>query len=638
MLVENVVDRAVEGIADGAPVDWLALESGAQNDEEREHLKCLRIVGEIENLHRSTEAEPPHTAESAVTFVADSESPRERHDIWGKYRLTQKVGEGSYGSVYRAWDQELEREIAIKILHRQVTDRELNRRLLAEGRALARVQHHNVVSVFGVESHGDRVGLCMEFVQGKTLEVELGERRRFEPREAMLIGQDVCRALAAVHLAGFVHRDVKARNVMREPGGRTVLMDFGTGRETGHERAFDIAGTPIYMAPEVFEGEPATPRSDVYSVGVLVYHLVTGEYPVQGWTISDVRDEHRIGRRKPLSERRPDLSPRFLRVVENALASDPEERYPTAGKLLEAFEALTRERVSIGRIVSIAIMATAATAGLLMAMGLLTSRVFNAALGRGDFSDDSWRVWLVWGARACVGPVVVLAFILIGIGLAIVVRKLVLQLSARARTLDTATQRLLHDAAQRLHLDQVPVVASIVLLASAVVLPAAWWHFSPQLSSVMTDMTTAAPETLRPLAPGPNGQLNVFQDSYRTAFIWIVDLSILAWYAIARMAKRKHEALHWAVIAGAAAVIILALGSADFPFRVINPYNRFDAVKWHENSCYIIGEREDQLLLFCPTLGPSRNRVVHADDTNLERTGVQESIFTPFGDDDSLRK
>src|SRR5262249_18259070 len=368
-----------------------------------------RIVGNIADLHRSTEGETRDTDESAVAIAVIPRPQDERHDTWGKYRLDQKVGEGSYGSVYRAWDQELEREIAIKILHRQVTDRELNRRLLAEGRALARVRHNNVVSVFGVESHGDRVGLCMEFVQGQTLEAELRARGTFDAREAMLIGQDVCRALAAVHVAGFVHRDVKARNVMREPGGRIVLMDFGAGRETGPGYLFEIAGTPVYMAPEVLEGEPATPRSDVYSVGVLVYHLVTGDYPVHGSTFSDIRDEHQIGRRKSLSEAQPDLSTRFIKVVERALASNPDERYPTARALLDAFEALTRDRVSIRRIVSVTAIALVATTALFLGIGLLTSRVFNAALGRGDFADESWLVWLTWGIRASVGPVFYMA-------------------------------------------------------------------------------------------------------------------------------------------------------------------------------------------------------------------------------------
>ena len=203
---------------------------------------------------------------------------------WGRYPLLQKVGEGAFGSVYRAWDPELEREIAIKILHQHISDSELKERLLHEGRALAKIRHANVVNVLGVESHQDRVGLCMEFVRGETLETELSAHGTLGAREAALVGQDVCRALAAVHSAGFVHRDVKARNVMREQGGRIVLMDFGTGRETEAARAARSTwrARRFTWRPKCSPGDKPRPSSDVYSVGVLMYHLVTGEYPVDG--------------------------------------------------------------------------------------------------------------------------------------------------------------------------------------------------------------------------------------------------------------------------------------------------------------------------------------------------------------------
>ena len=158
----------------------------------------------------------------------------------------------------------------------------LKERLLQEGRALAKIRHNNVVNVLGVEAHGDRVGLCMEFVRGKTLADIVRGQGKLSAAEAVLIGEDLCRALSAVHGAGFIHRDVKAKNVMRDDTGRIVLMDFGTGRTAeAQEGTSDRAGTPLYMAPEVLEGGQASARSDVYSLGVLLYHLVTGEYPVQ---------------------------------------------------------------------------------------------------------------------------------------------------------------------------------------------------------------------------------------------------------------------------------------------------------------------------------------------------------------------
>jgi serine/threonine protein kinase len=286
-------------------------------------------------------------AEESMTTSADRvsiESTDNLSESWGKYRLVEKVGEGGFGSVYRAWDPELEREVAIKILHPDVSVNQLKERLLREGRALARVEHPNVVRVFGVESHEDRVGLCMEFIRGETLGTVVRTQGVRNAREAMLVGEDVCRALAAVHRAGFVHRDIKSGNVMRDRAGRIMLMDFSAGRQTDRKISgdFDRIGTPMYMAPEVLAGAPASFCSDVYSVGVLLYHLVTGKYPVEGRTVDDLLHAHRQGRRHLLIERRPDLPMPFVQVVERALAAVP-LRYDSAGTLLEALGQLSGE-------------------------------------------------------------------------------------------------------------------------------------------------------------------------------------------------------------------------------------------------------------------------------------------------------
>ena len=192
---------------------------------------------------------------------------------WGSLVVRERVGAGVFGEVYRAYDEQLQREVALKLLRvgSRSSDR-LAAKVLNEGRLLARLRHPNVVLVHGVEARGDRVGLWMEFVRGCTLEQLLDRQGLFGAREAALIGQDLCRALAAVHAAGLVHRDVKAQNVMREEGGRVVLMDFGTGvpvREDESGRGAPAAGTPLYLAPELLEGGEATPSTDLYSLCLL---------------------------------------------------------------------------------------------------------------------------------------------------------------------------------------------------------------------------------------------------------------------------------------------------------------------------------------------------------------------------------
>src|SRR5262249_22288254 len=160
--------------------------------------------------------------------------------------------------------------------------------------------------------------LCMEFIKGQTLEDILTVQGPFGAHEATAVGICVGRALAKVHDAGLIHRDIKTRNVMREERRRIVLMDFGTGRDSARLRAggADLAGTPLYMAPEVLTGSPASHQSDIYSCGVLLYHLVTGRFPVEGRSFDEIVQAHKSNRRKPLADRRPDLPDDFIRIVE----------------------------------------------------------------------------------------------------------------------------------------------------------------------------------------------------------------------------------------------------------------------------------------------------------------------------------
>ena len=327
------------------------------------------------------------------------------------------------GACYCAWDPQLERNIAIKILHAHVEDDRLRQRLLREGRALAKVQHANVVQVFGVEAHGSRVGLCMELVSGETLAGVLRSRGRLSHREAAGVGEDVCRALAAVHAAGYVHRDVKAQNVMRDKAGKIVLMDFGTGHDTagGDRRPRDIVGTPVYMAPEVLDGQPASVQSDVYAVGVLLYHLVSGQYPVEGGTLLDLIDAHKAGRRRPLLEHRPDLPMAFVQLVSRALAPNPAERWPSAGAMLEALGRLAGGAIADKTpwVRTIARVMAAGVAGLagLIVLGMVSSRYLQRHDGPRGVRAEGIADWLCWGAVAMVAPAVLVLMVLVGLSL-----------------------------------------------------------------------------------------------------------------------------------------------------------------------------------------------------------------------------
>ena len=316
--------RLAAAVADGTPVDWSkALESTPDHDL-RVVVQQLGVVAGLASVHwtRADAASHDDTAEAGIEPIPER---------WGSLELRRRIGRGTFGTVYLAWDPSLEREVALKILqglHR--TDA-----VLREGRLLARVRHPHVVTVYGVDTIDSAVGMWMEFVDGVTLKQLLQERGALGAHEAALIGLDVSRAVAAVHQAGLLHRDIKSQNVMREAGGRIVLMDFGAGevRTTSTQPVQRLTGTPLYLAPEVLAGQPATVASDIYSVGVLLYHLLTKRFPVEGETVADLEAAHTQHRITPLSDLRPDLPAGIVRVVERALDADPARRHRSAGAM-----------------------------------------------------------------------------------------------------------------------------------------------------------------------------------------------------------------------------------------------------------------------------------------------------------------
>lgn len=322
-------------ISNGAGVNWEELREREHDAATSRVLRELQAVQQIVEFHRG--GEPSDVTEASTT--SEPIAP----GTWGHLTLLERIDKGSFGSVYRAHDPKLQADVALKLVT-PAEDRGLDpSRALKEARLLARVRHPNVVRVYGADVIDGRAGIWMEFLEGQTLTVLLRARGPLGAREAALMGADLCQALAAVHAAGLIHGDVKARNVMREAGGRTVLMDFGTGKDLRLRPrvagGIDVAGTPLYIAPEVFRGEPRSALSDIYSLGVLLFHLVTKGYPVDGRTRAEIEEAHDRGGHTRLRDMRPDAPAAFVEAVERAIAVDPRERFQSAG----AFEAaLTR--------------------------------------------------------------------------------------------------------------------------------------------------------------------------------------------------------------------------------------------------------------------------------------------------------
>jgi tRNA A-37 threonylcarbamoyl transferase component Bud32 len=345
----QALERLVESITDGTEIDW-ARELESHEDLQAE-IRALRVIDSIARVHRDSGRLPEDrlsepTVDLSVGPAAAVPGPPETLPRrWGPLELRELIGEGAFGQVYRAWDPALQRAVALKLLRAERAESHTHTlRFVEEARGLARVRHNNVLVVYGADRHEDRVGLWTELLEGKTLEDCLVDEGPFSDAEATNIGIELCHALAAVHGAGLVHRDVKPANVMRERGGRTVLLDFSVaafqptaGSSSGGR--ISLSGTPLCMAPELFRGEEADRTSDIYSLGVLLYRLVSGRFPVEASSIDELRERHDRAESFPLLDARPDLPPAFVQVVEKALRPDPAERYSSVGEMERALAA-----------------------------------------------------------------------------------------------------------------------------------------------------------------------------------------------------------------------------------------------------------------------------------------------------------
>jgi hypothetical protein len=609
---DDLLDRIAQDLAAGKAVDWTAALSSMTTDAQRKQLEALRMVERIGRLETSTVGSVALGSTVTGGPLPQSDLPAQDGTRWGRYVLVEEAGSGSYGRVYRAFDPDLDLDVAVKVLHRHVQDDLLRERLLREGRALAKIRHQNVVRVLGIEFNGDRVGLCTEFVHGETLEQEVRAHGTFSEAEAIEVGKAVCMALTAVHRAGFLHKDVKARNVMRERDtGRIVLTDFGTGRELTEELAlggFGIEGTAIYMAPELLDGHGASYATDVYSVAVLLYYLLTAAYPVEGRSLTDLRIAHARGLRTPLGDRRPDLSPGFLRLIERAL-SPPAKRQATPTVLCAELEGLdSRVPAWLQRVRTTAIV-VASVAGAVLSLGFVNTFYLNTALGRGGFVDEGILDWLKWGARSMLAPVVVTALTVLAATLIVECLRLLVRFSGQARMV----QRLVAARVHKYSLDDVAVLSSVSLLTSASVLFVTWWYFAPLLgtltTSIFPDISIVPLQNLTLLSPDC-GEYHV---AYRKTFIGTTLACVMLWYPTVRLAIRTRQRIpHRTAVAGGI-VLAFSLLFLDFPYRLLSHDIDFEEVSWENRSCHVLGSRGDERLIFCGSLPNTRSRVVRAD-------------------------
>jgi serine/threonine-protein kinase len=278
------------------------------------------------------------------------------------------------GSVYLAHDSTLDRAVALKVSRFTVAEAQASERFLREARAAAGVQHPGICPVYDFGQCDGLHYITMSYMSGRPLSYLLQGGKAFAQERAATIVRRAAEALDAAHRHGVVHRDLKPSNILLDEHDFPRIVDFGLARRSGDPpmtRAGEIMGTPAFMSPEQIEGSPVTPASDIYSLGVVLYHLLTGRVPFEGSSLSEIAEKVVHEPPPPPSQLKPKLDRRLEAICLKALAKSPEDRYRTMGDLAAVLNALHLKRTTLDWRVVLPI--SASLLGLAVAAVLLSA-------------------------------------------------------------------------------------------------------------------------------------------------------------------------------------------------------------------------------------------------------------------------
>src|SRR5438874_3901385 len=260
----------------------------------------------------------------------------------GRYRLEARIGAGGMSTVYRAFDETLQRPVAIKLMNREVaSDSAQLERFRREARAVAQLSHPHVVGVIDAGEDEGRPYIVFECVEGETLKERIRRHGRLPVSEAVAYAIEIARALGCAHARGIVHRDVKPQNVLIDPEGSAKVTDFGIARrgdEDGLTADGRVLGTTDYVSPEQALGHKVTGQSDLYSLGVVLFEMLTGQVPFTGENQVAVAMKHVREQLPDVQAKRPEVSAALASVLDTATAKRMADRYSSADELITDLE------------------------------------------------------------------------------------------------------------------------------------------------------------------------------------------------------------------------------------------------------------------------------------------------------------
>lgn len=572
-------------------------------------------------------------------------------DSYGPYRVLRKLGEGGMGQVFLAEDKRLGRRVAVKSLtQRWLQSPVARQRLMREARTAAALTHANIATLYDVFEDGEHLLLVMEYVEGRPLSTVLAEAP-IPLGHALRLAIQMTDAVGYAHDRGIIHCDIKPANVQLALDGTAKVLDFGLARarfapddELSVSERGTLLGTPGYMAPERLLRGTLNASGDIYGLGVVLFELIARRHPFN--EIGPALLLAVLGGPAPRPSSVATGVPAALdEVVERALARDPTLRYHSAlelnrdlsdvlasiegrapassGQLRLAEQPRAAAAAWQDRLLAGAAVAAAVVVVLTLA-GFVTSTIYNVNLGRTEgFEGESPLVWPYWGLRSLVGPAIYMGLASVGFMLLTNVCRLALTMIGPLGRLCDPLMAVARRGSESVRSTPAAVLAPALLLAQVVALGLLLWRFREIVRGLDSFISQRPSADLAPLGPSNRPEQNL-----ALKVLWLQVLVYgVAWYWLVRRRweRRERDAVALEVGGIALTALILFFGQV-VPFRIVY-HNDAERVSYETRMCYLVGERGNEGLLFCPERPPPWNQIVKLDDAALKRERIFENIF-----------